>query len=263
MTRIAVVTHKEYEIPESPLYIPIMAGAVFCENVPKSYVRDDSGDNISDKNSTFSELTALYWLWKHHDEEYPEAECLGLCHYRRLFATKDGRQLRLLNEADAEKLTNAGLVVLPKARNYLIETNYSHYSHAHHAADLDLTREIITERYATYLDAYDKCMNMKKGHRFNMFIMSLTEFDDYCSWLFDILFELERRLNVSGYRGRDRRVFGLVSERLLDVWLLANNKKSQEIPYIMTERESIIVKGAAMLFRKIKGIIKDKRKLTQ
>lgn len=257
MIKIAVVTHKEYEMPKEPMYVPVMAGSVLCAEVPYIYTRDDTGDNISDRNGTFSELTALYWLWKHHAEEYPEADYLGLCHYRRLFATKDGRQLRLLNEADAEKLTNAGLVVLPKARNYLIETNYSHYSHAHHAADLDLTREIVAERQRTYLDAYDERMNMKTGHRFNMFIMSSTELDDYCSWLFDILFELERRLDISYYKGRDRRVFGLVSERLLDVWIDMKRLRSCDIDYIFEGNEHLINKATAMTYRKIRAARKE------
>lgn len=263
MIKIAVVTHKEYEMPKEPMYVPVMAGSVLCAEVPYIYTRDDRGDNISDRNGTFSELTALYWLWKHHAEEYPDADCLGLCHYRRLFAAMDGRHKRLLNETDVNKLMNAGVIVLPKVRNYLIETNYSHYANAHHAADLDLTREIISEKHPLYLHSFDKCMSMKKGHRFNMFIMPASELDDYCKWLFDILFELEKRLDISGYIGRDRRVFGLVAERLLDIWIDANQKSYKDIPYIMKERESIVVKGATLLFRKIKGIMKNRIDLTQ
>lgn len=259
MTRIAVVTHKEYEMPESPLYIPVMAGAASHTRITEAYMRDDKGDNISDRNSTFSELTALYWLWKHHDEEYPDAEYLGLCHYRRLFAANKGRRLHLLSEAEADSLMDKGSIVLPKKRDYLIETNYSHYVNAHHAADLDLTRDIIAERHREYLDSYDKYMGMTGGHRFNMFIMPRQTMDEYCGWLFDILFELEQRLDISDYKCRDRRVFGLVAERLMDVWIDANKRTYMEIPYIMTEKESMLLKGAMLLSRKIRGMVNDRK----
>ena len=249
-------------MPKEPMYVPVMAGSTLCADVPANYTRDDSGDNISARNPSYSELTALYWLWKHHNDEYPDADYLGICHYRRLFAVKEGRHKRLLTETDAEELLQGTDILLPKSRNYLIETNYSHYAHAHHAADLNLTREIIAERHGTYLDAFDKCMSMKKGHRFNMFIMQKDLFDEYCNWLFDILFQLEARLDFSGYKGRDRRVFGLVAERLVDVWICANSSSFAEIPYIMKEKESIVKKGTLMLLRKIKGTIKTKREKT-
>ena len=90
--------------------------------------------------------------------------------------------------------------------------------HAHHAEDLRVTREIIAEKYADYLPA-DQVTRWRRGHRFNMFLMRKDVFRSYSAWLFDILFELERRLAISDYSSNDRRVFGFVGERLLDVWL--------------------------------------------
>ena len=54
-------------------------------------------------------------------------------------------------------------------------------------------------------------MQETSGHRFNMFIMKRDKFDAYCEWLFDILFELEKRLDISNYNTNDARVFGFVS----------------------------------------------------
>lgn len=62
-------------------------------------------------------------------------------------------------------------IILPKMRNYYIETNYSQYVHAHHEIDLELTRQIIAEKHTQYIETYDKSMKMTKGHRFNMMIM--------------------------------------------------------------------------------------------
>ena len=101
------------------------------------------------------------------------------------------------------------------------------FQEINHAADLDITREIIAERYPEYLEAFDATMKSTKGHRFNMLVMKRPLLDRYCNWLFDILFELEKRLDISDYSAYDRRVFGFVGERLLDVWIRAN-----DIPYV-------------------------------
>ena len=142
-------------------------------------------------------------------------------------------------------------ILLPKPRNYFIETNYNQYVHAHHAIDLDETRKIIEGKYPNYLKAFDESMKSTIGHRFNMFIMKKDKFDEYCSWLFDILFELENRLDISNYSVNDARVFGFVSERLLDVWLYTKNYKYKDLPYIFMEKQNWLVKGFNFVKRKI------------
>lgn len=83
-------------------------------------------------------------------------------------------------------------IILPPKRNYFIETTYTQYVHAHHAADLDLTREILVEKYPMYVKYFDNCMKSTKGHKFNMFIMKREYADQYCEWLFDVLLNWKR-----------------------------------------------------------------------
>ena len=79
-------------------------------------------------------------------------------------------------------------IIVPKRRNYYIESLYSHYAHTHYAEHLDITREIISEKYPDYLESFDKVMKQTGGYMFNMYIMEKSLSDAYCSWLFDILF---------------------------------------------------------------------------
>ena len=76
-------------------------------------------------------------------------------------------------------------------------------------------------------------------------------FNDYCTWLFDILFELEKRLDISEYSANDSRVFGFVSERLLDVWLDTKGYGYKDIPYVFMEKQNWIIKGTNFLKRKL------------
>lgn len=251
--KIIVATHKEYWMPEDPIYLPLHVGAEGKKDkdghlLDLGFTKDNTGDNISSRNANYCELTGLYWAWKNLDADY-----VGLAHYRRHFSdgahSKDKKNAVITGTAIDQLLKQCD-IILPKARNYFIETNYSQYVHAHHAIDLDITREIINEKYPTYVDTYDLCMDRTWGHRFNMFVMRKDLLDSYCTWLFGVLFELEKRLDISSYNKNDSRVFGFVSERLLDIWVEKNNLAYLELPYVFMERQNWIMKVANFLKRK-------------
>lgn len=243
--KILVVTHKPYWMPEDKIYLPIQVG--FGEEL--GFQRDNTGDNIADKNKNYCELTALYWAWKNLNADY-----IGLAHYRRHFSLnkKHVKHLAPVTEGDVALLLEKYEVLLPKKRHYYIETTYSQYIHAHHKEDLDTAETIIKEKYPDYLQAFNEVMGKTSGHRFNMFIMKKEVFDDYCKWLFSILFELESRLDISNYSSNDARVFGFVGERLLDVWMVKNKVGYKDIPYVFMEKQNWVKKGFAFLKRKVK-----------
>jgi hypothetical protein len=244
---ILVATHKSYWMPEDPVYKPIHVGRALA-TAALPYQGDDQGDHISEKNKTFCELTALYWAWK----QLPHAQAVGLCHYRRYFAsTRWGEKRARIATAQAYQACLEKVpCLLPKARNYYIETNYSHYVHAHHAQDLRLTKAILEEKYPAYVPAWNAVMRSTKGHRFNMFVMRKALFDHYCAWLFDILFELEKRLDISTYSAYDQRVFGFVAERLLDVYLLTEKVPTMEMAMVHLESQHWPKKMMNFLLRK-------------
>ena len=247
-TVIIVATHKPYRMPEDPLYLPLLVGAE--RNKPAwEGRRDNEGENISAKNPYYCELTGLYWAWKNLD-----ADVVGLAHYRRHFA---GRRLfgdkwsRIITQGElAEPLRQADLL-LPKPRHYWIETNYSQYVHAHHAEDLEQTLQILREKYPEYVPAFERSMKKRSGHRFNMFVMKKDLLDRYCAWLFDVLQELENRLDISGYSKNDQRVFGFVGERLLDVWVETNRLPYRNIPYVFMEKQGWAGKILRFVGRKL------------
>ena len=246
--KIMVAAHKPYWMPEDPVYLPVQVGAAGKNSL--GFQRDDEGENISDKNPYYCELTGLYWAWKNLQADY-----LGLVHYRRYFSKSlfGDKKQRILNQKDIEQKLQETGIILPKPRHYWIETNYSQYIHAHHAEDLDLTRGIIQEKHPEYLLAFDQSMNKRSGHRFNMFIMKKDLLQEYCTWLFDILFELEKRLDITSYSKNDQRVFGFVGERLMDVWLETKQLKYTDCSYVFLENQNWLVKGGNFLKRWFNG----------
>ena len=98
--------------------------------------------------------------------------------------------------------------------------------------------------------AFNKVMNRTWGHMFNMFVMRKDYFDEYCDWLFTILFELEKRIDISNYTTMEARVFGFISELLLDVWLETKQVKCKEVNVSFMERQNWIKKGTLFLKRK-------------
>ena len=85
--------------------------------------------------------------------------------------------------------------------------------------------KIIKEKYPEYLNEFNKLHKRTSAHMFNMFIMKKEILNQYCEWLFDILFELEKRVDVSKFDNFHARFYGRISELLLDVWINKNNFK--------------------------------------
>ena len=243
--KIIIACHRDRPVPDAPCYLPVQVGTALRAEAIPGFTPDDTGDNISYKNENYCELTALYWAWKNLD-----ADVIGLVHYRRYFLG-DRLSKRIAEEADFRKALEKAPVILPVKRRYWIETIYSQYIHAHHEQDLSVTRAVIAQRCPEYLGAYDRKMGRRAGHAFNMLVMRRDLFDAYCAWLFSVLFEVEKRLDISSYDAYNRRVFGFIAERLLDVWIWTNRVPYTEMPVLVTESQHWLKKGTAFLWRKI------------
>ena len=255
--KIIIATHKQYFMPLDDMYLPLHVGK--SGKVDIGYQGDDTGDNISAKNPNFCELTGLYWAWKNLPNDY-----LGLIHYRRFFSVKSHAERKnnpletlYLTHEEANQLLSQYDVIVPSKRNYYIETLYSHYANTLHAEHLDVTRGIITEKCGEFLGSFDAVMKQCGGYMFNMFIMSKELVNDYCNWLFPILFELEKRIPAKQYSAFHARFYGRVSELLFNVWLKQYSQskplKVKAIPFVYGEKINWLKKGSAFLMAKFFG----------
>ncbi len=249
--KIIIATHKKYDMPGSDMYLPLQVGSAGKQDL--GYKKDNTGENISEKNPYYCELTGLYWAWKNLDSDY-----IGLVHYRRHFGSNIKNKSKnniekILTQEEAREILKTTDVVLPKKRNYYIENLYSHYEHTMYIEPLEITRQIIQEKYPKYLDEFDKLHKRTSAHIFNMLIMKKEILNEYCKWLFDILSELEKRVDVKQYDAFHSRFFGRVSELLLDIWINTNDIKYQEVKVINMEKVNWLKKGTAFLMAKFMG----------
>ena len=252
---VIIATHKKYAMPKDKLYLPLHVGKEGKKSI--GFKGDNSGRNISLKNPYFCELTGLYWAWKNLKEDY-----IGLAHYRRHFKGSKVNKKDLVNSVitlkEVDEIFNNVDIIVPKKRKYFVENLYSHYANTLFIEPLDITRDIIKEKYPKYLKEFDKLKKRTSAHMFNMFIMKRNKLDEYCTWLFDILFELEKRVDVSQYDSFHARFYGRVSELLLDVWINTNNYKYKEVPLLSMEKVNWWEKGTSFLKAKFLGKKYDK-----
>lgn len=217
-TRIYVCTHKQYTKPESPLYHSLHVGRAISEDL--GYEGDNTGDHISERNKSFCELTGLYWIWKN-----VQCDIVGICHYRRYFI-KDEDFLK--QEEIEHLLTNGYDAILPTSSFTHYKNTREHYAHEHYIKDLDVLRKILSDLSPESLPAFDLSLSCNLLSAWNMLITRKEIFDEYCSWLFPILFEAEKRIDISSYDTFQGRLFGYLSERLIRVFFMNHTYRVYE-----------------------------------
>ena len=242
---IIVVTHKEYPVVNEDCYMPLQLGKALTSE--ELFTGDDTGENISEKNPYYCELTGLYWMWKNvTDKDY-----VGIVHYRRYLGVPGGvfkrRGKEILKEEKILSLLKHYDMILPVKRHYIIESVYKHYAHTHYVEHLNILRDIIVKKYPAYLDCFDIVMQKRSMHAFNMFIMSAKLCDRYCSWLFDILEEMDHYVDYSQYDPFQARIPGRIAEFLLNVWILYNDCSYVDVPVVYTEKKHTIAKTLAFM----------------
>lgn len=220
-----IATHRKVVLPKDSVYFPIHVGKWNKDDI--GFVGDNTGDNISKKNPYYSELTAVYWAWKNANADF-----IGLVHYRRFFAKRSllGLRKQILLSDDIIELCGKHDLILPRKRKYYIESLKSHYGNTHDISHLEEVRGIIADMHPTYLPYYDRVLKRRSAHMFNMFIMKRSFFNEYCQWLFSILFHLEKSIDFDKLSAFDARLMGRVSELLMDVWVERHNIQYKEIP---------------------------------
>lgn len=255
-TVILACYHKPGNYISADGYLPVQMGkAVSCHDL--GITGDDTGDNISELNPYFCELTGIYWAWKN----LKDVQYIGLCHYRRVFdfkasffapynRTKEDFDKIDLSLPDFDKIFGNHDVIVPYPF-YLKHSVVYQYCVAHNSEDLRICRNIIDKKYPEYIPAFNKVLSKNRFFGANMMIMRKHDFDKYCEWLFDILFELKDRIKFECYPDYQKRVFGFLSERLFTVYI-THNKLRVKYANMAFSDESLKISKTRKLYDKIR-----------
>ena len=215
---IYIATHKKFNVPNLNGYCALQVGAEGKEKY--GYLRDNIGNHISGKNANYCELTGLYWIWKNTDDSYK-----GLVHYRRYFG-RNNLSNKISDICSYEYLLNCLKsvdIVLPYVEYFKAKCKRRKFLlHCCTEEIFDKLRQIIETKYPDYIETYDRYFNENKASLFNMLFCKREIFDAYCEWLFSILFVLEKQVDLAKLNTYQQRLYGFLSERLLNVWVIKN-----------------------------------------
>lgn len=242
MLKIYVASHVKVGAPSLP-YLGFVQTGAETSDAWEGFAQDNGGTHISAKNPHYSELTALYWLWKNTQDAH-----VGLCHYRRYFCpiilppenrvgatlSRDmAQQILALDEQGRIFETEATLadMVVP-ARDPRPRSAAKMYAEHCRASDWNAMLQALSDIYPYERQPAESFFDTAHPlHYYNMFITRRDVVDIYCSWLFPLLFHIET-LIVPSEDPYQCRVFGFLAERLFNWWTASRAIRLVERPIL-------------------------------
>ena len=227
---IYIVSHKPVSLPTLEGYQPIQVG-FDGENYP-GFCRDNAGDSIAERNGSFCELTAMYWIWKNRNDAHK-----GLVHYRRFFGRR-ALSRRVGDICTYDELVghlNDHDIILAKPARYHVDAARQLCMESCSRENYDAFRRVFLGLYPACGPAFERFFAGNRAAQYNMLFCRGEAFDAYCAWLFPLLFALEGELDLSRATAYQKRVFGFLGERLLNVWVAHNGLKAKYLPVVNTE----------------------------
>lgn len=263
--KILVSYHKPSVLLKNKILTPIHAGRAIAHKPSKdgtideaaykwlqdNMIGDNTGDNISEKNRFYNEVTSIYWAWKNR-KALDNPQYIGFMHYRRQFIFDDSKQNWYVNnpwfapqseykiyclfdkdlpvlfsENQIAKAVNEADVLIAKPAEYSISVfeQYANDKREHVLSDLECVLDVISEKYPEYSESAKEYMNSHKHYFWNMFVMKWDIFDDYCKFLFGIFFEMEKRIDISERNIIKQRIYAYLAERVTGIYITQLKKK--------------------------------------
>ena len=228
----------------------------------KNTIGDDTGDNISEKNRYYSECSALYWTWKNY-EKIGNPEYIGFMHYRRYFIFRDNyyqnhtnknpkglviaqenfidkdyeERIGLKTEIIKDIMEHNDMVVsyesdfnLTYPNGYTsLKEDYGYNIPGTEIKDYDLMLKIINQYYPEYAQIANELSEKPNKPMYQMFIMKKEDFFEYCEFLFDVMFKIEKQVNFDTYSINGKRSLGYLAEIFLTFYVKKKEMNNTKI----------------------------------
>lgn len=153
-------------------------------------------------------MTSIYWGWKNYDK-LGNPEYIGHNHYRRFFKRED-----ILDYADYDLIISKPIFSPP---DHSLTWQYNYY---HKIEDLQKCLDVIRERNESFGESFKDYLNFSYINYApcNMFIMKKDLFFEWCEFVFPVLFELEKRIDLTGRDNYQKRALCFLTERMFNYW---------------------------------------------
>lgn len=222
-----VVVHKDFNVRNDDLYIPICVGGYHSDKI---MYNDMVGKNIANLNGKLNECTALYWVWKNKQTDY-----IGINHYRRYFFNNNQEYYEniLDNKHIDQYLREYDIIMCNhiefgcRVKEQLRDT----VSNDAYEEGYRIVRSSLQEVHPEDVDVFDYVMNLFYFFPCNMFVTKWDKFDEYCKWLFSFIIKAAEKIDVTKFDDYSKRIIGFFAERMMTVWVIKNRLKVKELPY--------------------------------
>ncbi len=183
----------------------IQAGAATTEKCVAPLV-DSTGENISERNKQYCEMTATYWVWKNTCHAWK-----GIEHYRRHLLAKPDM---LAENVDA-------ILPLP----YVCYPNtLAQFRRFVSEAVLQALLRALKDLHPDEYEAYLAILQGKYQYTYNLVCARKDVFDDYCTWFFHITEYMENMADSVPEIG-NTRALSYVAEVLTNLYFMSNQDR--------------------------------------
>ncbi len=248
-----LVAHRELRgVVKNSILCPIQTGCAHAAVLLPDMLRDNEGENISKDNPRYCELTAHYWAWKNQDKlENPDY--VGLMHNRRHFVFDENIPIP---STKATWMPDSPFYIYPPiTSDYLkhvsedkIKPYFPQYDcmvikgyqepkisfskritrsfGLENPEIFDIFANVLREKYPSYSSELNEFWQGDKQYLCNMFVMKKELFDEYSSFLFGVLGEVDKRVDSARFTGSKLRFLGYLGEYLLTIFIMKLKKNS-------------------------------------
>lgn len=220
---ILVCSHKPDEhIRNYPPYKAVQVGAALHPEMDLGFLKDNVGENISEKNPKYCELSAIYWGWKN----LKNVEYAGLAHYRRYFDID-------INEDNVDKLMRGyDMMVVKRSKSLNYTINKWGITYATSQEDFWLYIDTFLYMRPEYKsEIIEYFFNNNRYTPFTMFLAKKEIYDDFCEFIFPVFFELEKRIPEHPY-SRQNRFMAYFGEWTLGLYIYCKRLKVKRVPNV-------------------------------
>lgn len=265
--KILISYHEKHTLLKNEILTPIQTGCKKASQIYDGMLYDDDGDNISDKNINYNELTAQYWAWKNY-VKLGNPDYIGFMHYRRLFIFDEW-----VGKSNEAWLPNGSVYFIPALSNdffkHLNKDKILPIINAYDCIvmkrydvkflgsknlrdqfgklakqnrnDFDIFVKIAKQIAPEYKKEIQKIEYGSVQYLCNMFIMNKDLFVRYNKLCFTILFELEKYIKLSKTDPISGRTFGYFGEYILSIFIFklqSEGKKIKELNavYVLSDK---------------------------